>query len=105
MGFKLLNKTAADKMGEFLSAMRKNKHRKGSGKNLRNLIAQQELGRYGVLACYCCGQTVSKSMATIEHIIPQSLGGSTVMDNLALSHEVCNQQRGNTPTLRHAIVQ
>jgi hypothetical protein len=35
--------------------------------------------------------------ATIEHIVPQSLGGKTVASNLALAHECCNSFR-NTET-------
>lgn len=34
--------------------------------------------------------------ATIEHLIPRSRGGSNQLDNLSLSHEKCNQERGNS---------
>ncbi|ARB11536.1 HNH endonuclease [Pectobacterium phage vB_PatM_CB7] len=49
--------------------------------------------------CYVCGQAITKeSFATLEHIIPVSKGGTDNMDNLALSHQKCNQLRGNNET-------
>lgn len=87
-----------------LDAVARGKRRKGSGRLLRKLIARRELQSHGVLACYCCGRPVERSESTIEHITPVSLGGKTVLENLALSHPGCNERRGNSPTPRAAIV-
>jgi len=38
--------------------------------------------------------------ATLEHILPRSEGGSSHLENLAISHDFCNNQRhihGTTP--------
>lgn len=46
--------------------------------------------------CYWCGKPFSKSKpATIEHIIPLSLGGKDNIENLTLSHRKCNSLRGS----------
>jgi 5-methylcytosine-specific restriction endonuclease McrA len=35
--------------------------------------------------------------ATFEHVIPGSLGGSDRMENLKLTHGICNRKRGSGP--------
>ena len=88
---------------EFLRAMARGKHRKNAGPRLRRLIAAGEMKTYGALHCYCCGLPVSLRKSTAEHIKPQALGGLTVLENLALSHEPCNKARGCIPTPRAAM--
>lgn len=45
--------------------------------------------------CPLCGKTVSDNKsANIDHIIPKSLGGSNHIDNLQLTHVVCNRRKG-----------
>lgn len=34
--------------------------------------------------------------ATIEHIVPLSMGGTHTWDNVAASHARCNWERGNS---------
>ena len=88
----------------FLKAVAKGKLRRGAGSRLRALIAEKELAEFGVLACFCCGLKVSKNTANIEHIHPVALGGRTVLENLALSHPKCNEQRGHSATPRAPIL-
>jgi hypothetical protein len=46
--------------------------------------------------CYVCGELIENfTLATLEHIIPRSKGGSNQQDNLALSHKVCNEIKSN----------
>lgn len=52
----------------------------------------------GLVPCFVCGRNVLKKYATLEHIVPVSLGGSDDMSNLAISHNVCNVKRGNSYT-------
>jgi 5-methylcytosine-specific restriction endonuclease McrA len=85
-----------DKTTMFLEAMAKGKHRKGSNKRLRKIVAEQEIERYGKLTCFCCGGELSISSSTLEHIIPQSKGGLTTLNNLALSHAKCNVERADS---------
>lgn len=49
---------------------------------------------HGVVPCWVCGQPVLPADATLEHIKPLSEGGNSHQQNLAISHALCNQQRG-----------
>lgn len=47
--------------------------------------------------CFYCGKEIlNYEEASVEHKIPLSKGGSNRMDNLALSHKKCNQERGSS---------
>jgi 5-methylcytosine-specific restriction endonuclease McrA len=41
--------------------------------------------------CYLCGQPGADSA---DHLVPESRGGTTTLDNLAAAHLRCNQIRG-----------
>ena len=49
---------------------------------------------HGVVPCWVCRQPVDRADATLEHIKPLSEGGNSHLENLAISHALCNQQRG-----------
>lgn len=48
---------------------------------------------HGQVPCWVCGEHVLPTAATLEHIQPLSEGGSSHQENLAISHDVCNNQR------------
>ncbi len=48
---------------------------------------------HGAVPCWVCGEHVPPAAATLEHIKPLSEGGNSHMDNLAISHNACNNQR------------
>lgn len=48
---------------------------------------------HGVVPCWVCGDHVLPPAATLEHITPLSEGGNSHVENLAISHELCNNQR------------
>jgi 5-methylcytosine-specific restriction endonuclease McrA len=48
---------------------------------------------HGVVPCWICGQPVAPEDATLEHIKPLSEGGSSHVENLAISHGACNNKR------------
>jgi 5-methylcytosine-specific restriction endonuclease McrA len=48
---------------------------------------------HGTVPCWLCGQHVPPADATLEHIKPLSEGGSSHLDNLAISHGACNNGR------------
>lgn len=48
---------------------------------------------HGQVPCWVCGEHVPPELATLEHIRPRSEGGSGHLENLAISHGTCNQQR------------
>lgn len=57
--------------------------------------------------CQLCGEPVDKTLSgdpvdpwspTLDHVIPQSMGGSDDVENLRLAHRWCNQVRGAART-------
>lgn len=66
--------------------------------------------RDGDNCCYCGGVMKfdgafnDRNAASIEHIIPDTRGGSNKMFNLALAHRHCNIKRGDRPLKREAKV-
>lgn len=53
--------------------------------------------------CYVCKKPIDRRLrfphfmaATIEHIVPLSMGGTHTWDNVAASHARCNWERGNS---------
>lgn len=50
---------------------------------------------YGKVPCFVCKEHVPQDQATLEHIVPRSLGGTDDMQNLSISHAKCNRERGN----------
>jgi 5-methylcytosine-specific restriction endonuclease McrA len=53
-------------------------------------VARQLHGR---VPCWVCGEHVAPGAATLEHILPRSEGGNGHAENLAISHELCNNRR------------
>ena len=51
---------------------------------------------HGVVPCWVCGEHVLPTAATLEHIKPLVEGGNSHAENLAISHDVCNNQRHAT---------
>jgi len=49
-----------------------------------------------VVRCCFCKKSMPLEDATLEHIVPLSLGGTWKLDNLALSCSGCNTDRGIT---------
>ena len=46
-------------------------------------------------SCYWCRDSLDRSTATIDHVIPLSKGGTNGGDNLVLACETCNHDRRN----------
>ncbi|MES1026612.1 HNH endonuclease signature motif containing protein [Gloeocapsa sp. BRSZ] len=64
-------------------------------KNARQLVRE----RAKFLCEYCHSpEWSSADLFTIEHLVPQSLGGSDELDNLALACRRCNERRYNFTT-------
>ncbi len=49
----------------------------------------------GVNCCYVCDEFMEFKDATLEHIIPLSLGGGNKYINYSLSHYKCNTNKGS----------
>ncbi len=55
---------------------------------VQHLITQQDN------QCYLCMEPFTKGdPPTVDHIYPLSRGGTWAIDNLALAHRVCNQDK------------
>ena len=59
---------------------------------------------HGVVPCWVCGEHVLHEAATLEHIKPLSEGGNSHIENLAISHELCNNQRHAMGAVRPSTV-
>ena len=59
---------------------------------------------HGVVPCWICGGHVLHEAATLEHIKPLSEGGNSHVENLAISHELCNNQRHASTQLSPSAV-
>lgn len=57
---------------------------------------------HGVVPCWVCGQPVAPADATLEHITPLAEGGSSHIENLAISHGECNNRRHAKQALQAA---
>lgn len=44
--------------------------------------------------CQFCGEALTKPMATIDHVFPQSRGGKTSWDNCVTACKPCNKHKG-----------
>jgi len=49
--------------------------------------------------CKWCGATLTAKTATLEHVIPLSVGGTNDPNNIALACAACNNKRGSDATL------
>lgn len=45
--------------------------------------------------CPWCGEALALEAATMEHIIPESHGGTRAFANMAVSHDLCNRKRSS----------
>lgn len=57
---------------------------------------------HGVVPCWVCGEPVTVAEATLEHIKPLAEGGSSHLENLAISHARCNQGRHATAAMKRS---
>lgn len=57
---------------------------------MRNVV----LARDGNICYYCC-EPVHRDSITVDHVIPFSRGGKTVLSNLVVACKKCNQKKGN----------
>ena len=45
--------------------------------------------------CYWCGKQLEFNVATLEHIIPKSIGGTNAYENLTIACQSCNSKKVN----------
>lgn len=75
------------------SAKRRARVRSGGGELSAAALAsiiERDCGR-----CYLCGEVVSRSDRSFDHVIPLAKGGSNDPANVALTHRRCNSRKGD----------
>lgn len=72
-----------------------------NGYRLRLLVYAKERALFGKVTCFCCGAVIGTRNSSLEHIIAKSTGGELSLENLALSHKLCNSRRGNSNNPRY----
>ena len=64
-------------------------------KSVRNDVWDEHIGKkYGIGTCYVCGQEIRASHFECGHIIAESKGGKSTIDNLRPVCERCNKSVG-----------
>lgn len=59
---------------------------------------REEIRKGNYPTCYLCRKPITKeNEVSQDHLLPKSLGGETIPENLAVCHAKCNQRRGTTP--------
>ena len=101
-----------EKVAKLVAANRAWRAKHGTGENQRQRcirlglpyqhISRQEVGDRDGWVCYCCGEDIDQGLkypdpmsASLEHIIPLSKRGTHTIENVTVSHLVCNTKRGN----------
>lgn len=74
----------------------------------RNRKHGRRLKRRRMRVCVWCGTPLSRTEATVEHLVPKSMGGPDEVWNLAWSCLDCNCRRGNnvhSPEVRATLAE
>ncbi|WP_437228739.1 HNH endonuclease [Planctomicrobium sp. SH661] len=61
----------------------------------KKLLVSASMARYGVPRCTYCGRAIAKKAATLDHVMPKSRGGGSVLKNAVLACGWCNAGKGN----------
>ena len=67
---------------------------RSTAKSYRKIIVNFLADRDG-WKCVCCNIQLNEDIATIDHIIPLSLGGEEKMENLRINCLRCNVSKGH----------
>lgn len=81
---------------------KKDLKKKGSHTKESKLISARTLYKRDGGICWICGGMCdinadpnSDLYPSVDHIVPQSLGGKDTLDNVRLAHRICNTRRSN----------
>lgn len=67
----------------------------GRSSTQKRVLKAKLFGGRNLRPCCFCRRLLTPTTATLEHVVPLSRGGGWALDNLRLSCEPCNTQRGN----------
>lgn len=60
-----------------------------------NDLKRHKLLRLQNWRCCWCGDPLSRAGATLEHLLPDAMGGTEAYENTAVAHKACNTARAN----------
>lgn len=64
---------------------------------MKAIVRSKRFGR-----CFYCGKILSKEQQTVDHIIPQEVGGPTITNNLVLACKKCNNEKSNMNAIQYS---
>lgn len=67
-------------------------------KRLMRTIVRQKRG----VRCFYCGKILSEGELTVDHIIPQEIGGPTITNNLVPACKECNCEKSNMNAIQYS---
>lgn len=70
------------------------RHRMRAGVATSERFTVREIATRDGWRCHICGGRVRQRDATMDHLVPLSVGGQHVRENVALAHRLCNSRRG-----------
>jgi 5-methylcytosine-specific restriction endonuclease McrA len=63
-------------------------------------FSKQNVFLRDLYTCQYCGTRVNKKSATLDHVLPVSLGGHTVFENSTTACHTCNSNKGNNSKIK-----
>lgn len=57
-------------------------------------VYERNIRENGVLTCYLCGKPIAFGADNLEHKIPICRGGTHTLDNMDITHALCNLSKG-----------
>lgn len=63
----------------------------------REGATRREVGDRDGWTCYLCGLEVERSDAHVDHIVAVARGGTSILENLAITHKDCNRRKRDLP--------
>jgi len=75
---------------------------RGFSRGAEEVVSKQELKKFleNVTDCYLCGDPLEKENPSswhVDHITPKCLGGQSNLENLGITHDVCNYAKRGLP--------
>ncbi|MDU8350398.1 HNH endonuclease signature motif containing protein [Pseudomonas syringae pv. actinidiae] len=63
----------------------------------KKTVYRMMLKKFSIVPCFLCERHVEEKHCTLEHVIPYADGGTDDLENLSISHHICNQRRQRMP--------
>lgn len=88
--------TYINKNGEKVAYIDENRILKmKNGVSFKRLMKEITYALKGNKICYYCGKKLKNGKISIDHVIPQDIGGPTIPNNLYPSCSACNTEKSN----------